>query len=701
MLRELDLLPVYDSEQHDLIQDLIVPLLRNSTSYLRGVGFFSSGWLRLAAPGLVPLVENGGLARIVTSPVLGKGDWEALQHGEAARQDACLQDILRKNIEELAQSLEHDTLSCLAWLVADAILEFRFAILRGPYAGGDYHDKVGVFMDSAQDVVAIHGSFNDSVQGTLNGEAFSVFKSWDAGQRAFVDMHKNRLESLWKNENRQFTVRNIPDSAREQIIQLRVSHRRPYALTQRGVTEAATGREPHCPANLREYQQAAIRQWERDGCRGIFEMATGTGKTFTALAAAVARYRSLGKLALIVSVPYLHLLDQWADACRAFGFLPVLCSGSHSTWKVDARSSLKDLQLGISHVCILAVHDTTSTSAFARVAACAPPGLSMIIADEAHALGAPKLRSALLPAAEMRLGLTATPRRWYDDEGTQVLMDYFSGVSFEYSLEEAIGSHLVPYEYEPILVHLSDDEERTFADLTGRIASLQARADDDTEVAEACKRLLIERARILNGAENKLPAFVCRLQSMIADRREKGQELAYVLVYCAPGSHGEVLRAASRTGVRCHEFVHTVSMADRTRLLRQFANTDIQALIAVKCLDEGVDVPATQTAFFLASTTNPREFIQRRGRVLRRAENKHRALICDFIVVPSEDTPSEVADVLLRRELPRFAEFASAATNEFEARSVIRPLLDKRGMLSLLDERPWDVYRRLRAYLEA
>ena len=690
MLRDLELLPVYDSAEADLMDDLIIPLLGQCQEYWRGVGFFTSGWLRLAARGLVSLVERNGRARIILSPVLEEADWHACQLGEEAKQNEYLKSILRRNLADLQTSLERDTLNCLAWLIADDVLELRFAIPR-PCVSGDYHDKVGVFMDVVGDAVAIHGSFNDSVQGTLNGEAFSVFKSWDPGHAAFVDQHKRRLLSLWNDENTQFTARRIPDAIRDAVIRLRTSDVRPYSLP-RGGEPVPDG--PHRPITLRDFQESAIAAWEGANCRGILEMATGTGKTVTALACATRRYAESGKLALIILVPFIHLVEQWARDCRKFGFLPVSCSSEHPSWKRDAKSVLADFRCGPSHVCLLAVHDTAASPAFAELLCRVPESQCLLVADEVHGLGAGKLRAALLPQAAMRLGLSATPRRWFDDEGTQVLMDYFSGVCFEYSLGQAIGKYLVPYEYRPQLTTLTAEEEDQFSELTSKIDALRRQAEDDPECEEVVKRLLLARARIIGAAENKLPLLLAHLARMKDEARQVGDELRHVLVYCAPGTHQTVLREVAALGIRCHEFVHTVSLKQRTEVLEQFADGNVQALVAIKCLDEGVDVPSTRTAFLLASTTNPREFVQRRGRILRLSRGKKKAEVFDFVVTPSMSSPDDVARLLLRRELPRFVEFASDANNQFEARSCIRPILDRYEMLNLLDEYPWDLYRK-------
>lgn len=701
MLHELDLLPVYDSAEYDLVRDLQVPLLQHSADYLRGVGFFTSGWLRIASRGMADFIEHGGKARVVLSPILEKRDWEALQLGDEARFDEALKGVLSQRVHDLRSSLETDTLNALAWMVADGVLDMRFAIPRQADYPGNYHDKVGVFTDRSGSAVAIHGSLNDSIQGSLNGEAFSVFKSWEDGQRPYLQKHVLRLESLWSDQNPQFRVRMIPDAIKEEIVRLRSSDSRPYHIP-----EQPTAGDDHfglqCPVTLHPFQESAIAEWNRADCRGVLEMATGTGKTVTSLAAAVSRHRELGKLALIVLVPYLHLLEQWERSCREFGFNPVLCSSKHGKWQIEVKSRIQDLNLGTTpHICILAVHMTAASPRFQEAIGRLRPDQTMLIGDEAHGLGAQHLRNALTQRAGMRLGLSATPRRWFDDEGTAAIFAYFGQTCFEYPLEQAIGRYLTPYRYYPQLVSLTDDEADYYEVLTAQITSLMTKAESDPEVHEQVKKLLLKRARIISSAEEKLPAMLDVLRSLMDEDRRNGRQTRDILIYCAPGRHRDVLQSVAELGLRCHEFVHDVSLPDREKLLEQFADGAIQVLVAIKCLDEGVDVPSTRIAFVLASSTNPREFVQRRGRILRMAKGKSEAIIYDYIVVPPSERLSlkRDADVsILKREMPRFAEFASSALNEFQARSAVRDILDHYEMLNLLDEKPWDVYHNLRQW---
>lgn len=429
-------------------------------------------------------------------------------------------------------------------------------------------------------------------------------------------------------------------------------------------------------------------------------MATGTGKTVTSLSAAVNRLEILKKLCLIILVPYLHLLDQWRRNCEEFGFLPILCSGEHRGWQQNVQSKIQDLNFGaISNICIIAVHDTGASKKFGKCVKRLPKDYTMLIGDEVHALGSPTMQRAFLGQAAMRLGLSATPKRWFDEAGTEVIFSYFETVCFELTIDQAIGKYLTPYLYHPVPVYLSQNEMAEYEDLTRKISVFGQKSEKDTESEETLKKLLIKRAKIIASTEEKIPKLLSILKENIKKAKKEGKEIRNILIYCAPGLHKDVLVAVSKLRLRCHEFVHTVSISDRERILKQFAEGIIQVLVAIKCLDEGVDVPSTRTAFFLASTTNPREFVQRRGRVLRLAKEKNKAELYDFIVmpeIPSETFNRETGKSLLRREMPRFAEFSSSALNEFEARAIVRYIADIYEMLHLLDEKPWEIYHELR-----
>ena len=290
----------------------------------------------------------------------------------------------------------------------------------------------------------------------------------------------------------------------------------------------------------------------------------GYGKTVTSLAAATGKYAELGKLVLIVLVPYLHLLEQWERNCQDFGFNPVLCSSKHGKWQIEVKSRVQDFNLGTApHICILAVHMTAASPRFQSAIARLKTETTLLIGDEAHGLGSRQLRCALTSRAGMRLGLSATPRRWYDDEGTAVIFSYFGKTCFDYSLDDAIGKYLTPYRYYPQLVSLSDEEAEQYEDLTARISVLAQASENDIDAQEKLKRLLLQRARIISSAEEKLPAMLKLLQSLMHENQRNGLETRNILVYCAPGSHKNVLQAVAALGLQCHDFVAEVSLPER------------------------------------------------------------------------------------------------------------------------------------------
>ena len=701
MLIDLNLKAVYDSSDHDLIKDLFVPLLKNSTRYDRGVGFFSSNWLKLASIGLCELAEKGGKIRLVISPIISEEDWEAMKRGTEAKFNKILFENLMKSVEDLKDSIKETPLNALSWLIADDILSIKFAIPKGRLDGGDFHDKFAIFEDKEGNRVAIHGSYNDTAHASLNGEAFSVFKSWEEGQVHYVNNHDKRFASLWYKRNNMFDIYDIPEAIKDKIIKCG-SKERPYGLPistddKNRTSSLGISFKGHEEIELRKYQLEALENWENAKFRGIFEMATGTGKTITALACASKLAKTFNHLFLIVSVPYLHLLEQWQREMKKFGFHPVLCSSANPGWDSTLQLKIQDFNLGFNRIiCCAVTHKTASTQKFQEMLSIVKERPTMAIFDEVHHIGASRLRNSLSEKVKYRIGLSATPQRWYDIPGTRILMEYFQGVCFSFPLEEAIGEFLVEYHYIPHIIELTDEEFEQYRILTLRISKI-FKSEENIDDNPLLESLLRKRAKVINNAERKFSY----LQELLKDElngMEPGQQISHVLFYCPVGSHSRVLRIIADHGIRAREFVYRVKYDERAEILEHFANGDIQALVAIKCLDEGVDVPATKEAFILASTTNPREFIQRRGRILRKHKDKKDAVIHDFIVVPplkksyNSETMEDIKKSVLRREMPRFVEFSSAARNEFEARERIFDILNRFDLLYLLNRKPWDIY---------
>jgi len=700
LLTDLNLKTVYDSSQNDLVEDLIVPLLKSSIKYDRGVGFFTSGWVRLASRGLNEFASNSGIARVVMSPMIQNEDWEAMIKGEKAKEDEVLYKLLMQSIEDLQVSLEVEPLNAMAWLIADEVLQIKFAIPCGKLEGGDFHDKFAIFEDTKGNRVAIHGSYNDTFHGSLNGESFSVFKSWEEGQLNYVENHNRRFHSLWEGTNSLFKIYDIPQAIKQRIIQLQ-SKPRPYLIKSADNKKTPPDinslfKSTKTEIKLYDYQEEAILKWQQANYRGIFEMATGTGKTFTSLACASRMRETKSNLAVVVAAPYIHLIDQWQDEMRKFDFSPVLCSSEHGNWQAKLSLQIQDYNLGFkkSISCVVS-HATASSDDFIRLISQINQNV-MCIYDEVHGLGAPILQKALISKFEYRIGLSATPARWFDVHGTNVISEYFNGVCFSFPLEKAIGKFLVPYQYLPHIIEMTENEFEEYCRLSSTISRLY-HSEEDIENNPYLQSLLRARRQLINSANGKVSCFRELLKTELKQFSDKKQVFSHALFYCPIGGHEEILKVVAEEGIKAREFVYQVNNKERQEILTHFENGNIQALVAMKCLDEGVDVPATKIAFILASTTNPREFIQRRGRILRKFESKNEAFIHDFIVIPPLSVTINDQNVvfckgILKREMARFAEFASLALNEFMARAVMHDSLEKFHSLHLLDMKPWEIY---------
>lgn len=442
----------------------------------------------------------------------------------------------------------------------------------------------------------------------------------------------------------------------------------------------------------REYQEAAVQAWMESEGQGILNMATGTGKTITSLLAAT-RLADLqdGRMALVVAAPYQHLVDQWREEVSNFGLQPFLAYQSKSQWTGDVSGAITEYTTGSrDQFAVVTTHDTFASDHFQQLLARLDGVETLVIADEVHHLGAPHLRQSLPEHIRARLGLSATPERWYDEDGTNAIYQYFTnGEVFEYGIEEAIrNGYLSEYYYVPHVVHLTDDEAEQYLALSRAIGRLLRDADADLTNLDLAdddqlQRLLFKRARLVGTAENKLDT----LRSLL--ERTGVSDLQHALVYCGDGKIDVAgdddavkrqIRAitellGTELGIRAHQFTYEEDQSTRERLLADFESGTLQALVAIRCLDEGVDVPATKTAFMLASSTNPRQFVQRRGRILRPHEDKEYSVIHDFVVAPPHRTLSVAGDDsvfniernLLKTELRRVASFAEHARNHPDA----------------------------------
>jgi superfamily II DNA or RNA helicase len=442
-----------------------------------------------------------------------------------------------------------------------------------------------------------------------------------------------------------------------------------------------------------------LRFWgEKQDFRGIFDMATGTGKTFTGLGAIVRLYEVLeGKLAVVIVCPYQHLVEQWVEDIETFGIKPIIgySASIQKDWfrRLERAIFNQKLQVkGREFFCFVCTNATFATS---KVQAQLNKirGNALLLVDEAHNFGAERLSRLMTNKYNFRLALSATIDRHNDEEGTAKLYSFFGNKCIEYSLERAIAEgKLTRYKYYPIITTLNEEEMAVFSSLTNEISKCLIRGKNGKyRLSEKGKILAIRRARLVAGIENKLSKLIEYIQPYIMKK--------FILVYCgatttlrddqdASDTADEDLRQidavtnilGNTLNMRVSQFTSREDIFEREQLKREFATGEnLQALIAIKCLDEGVNIPAIRTAFILASTTNPKEYIQRRGRVLRLAQGKEYAEIYDFLALPRplHEVPSLTDEQvrrelsLVKNELARAQEFARVAMNMAEAEQVI------------------------------
>jgi superfamily II DNA or RNA helicase len=668
----LDLKPAYDSDEDDVLNDFYIPVLSEAVRYRRLAGFFSSTALAVAARGIYNFILRGGEMELIAGARLSKEDVEAINAG-TLEPERVISETVIKDLENIEEEFVKDHVRALAWMVAKKKLNIKIAIPldeegrpldeEAIETRGIFHQKVGIFLDTNNDIISFSGSMNETAHSWLhNIEEFKVFRSWVKGEELHLESDVRKMRKYWEGRAKNTIVTDVPTAVRERLIR----------MAPENIEELRLQRYAKRRIELRDYQMAAVESWFAEG-KGFIEMATGTGKTYTAIACLDKLKQRERRLEVIISVPFVHLVTQWMQDLRDWGLKGLSAHGSADAWTNSLMNEVLDLNNGyVNLLIVITTHDTFSNPKFSNIVVKANAPI-LLIADEVHGLGSQQRKGGLIDRYEYRLGLSATPRRWLDDEGTGALENYFGRTVFEFSLNHAIAAgHLVPYEYYPHFVEMTDAELSEYKEYSRKLAKQYFAAKDDTSRARVFDLLAILRQRIVVNAKNKISEFVKLLDSL--------GELEYCLIYCSPNQIEEVQRLLNDRGIIHHKFTARENKEERELLLNRFADGTYKALVAMMCLDEGVNVPPTRMAIFLASSGNPKQFIQRRGRILRPFKDKKKAVIHDIIVVPtiSGKIEPELFDMerkILNRELSRLHEFASASTNPADTVNAIHPIL--------------------------
>lgn len=672
-LSDLTFQTSYHKGRDDIAEAFYLPCMRRAAEYDRAVGYFRSTAFIIAWPALRDFVQRGGKIRVLCSQVLAGDDIEALEKGYLARADEALAARFSEEVRSLLRDeVLREPARVLAALVARGTIELQIAVLREAdvrgASGRIFHDKLGIFRDDCRNVVIFKGSMNETWTGLAadgNLESIDVAASW-MGAR---DLERARTEEayfadLWSNRYPSLTVRPFPAVARAELEnaadddwEASVSR-----MQQSSTRDAPTTGADFRGRTLRPHQAAGLASWAANGRRGILAFATGSGKTFTAITAireAIAEKSNV----VVVVVPDQVLFGQWykeLDETTADLGVRILRAGSgHNGW----RNSLSLwTSPGDQPRIVLATVQTASSEDFRQRLAAGEH--LMLVADEVHRLGSPHHRRLLDERIfGARLGLSATPERAGDPVGTGALLYFFRGVlEPRYTLADAVRDGvLTRYFYRPHTVALGDDEAAEWRSLTKEIGQIRGRfagGDHDGGLEERLQRLYIKRARVVKHAAAKIPLAV----EVLSAEFKRGQRW---IIYCEDLSQlNAVCQALAVRGIQNMPF-HSQMEGDRDETLRWLDRRG-GVVVAIKCLDEGVDVPSVTHALILASSKNPREFIQRRGRVLRIASKKALAYVHDAIVLPPKAEASDgekAIDLITAGELARAVEFAQHADN--------------------------------------
>ena len=721
-LQDVELKKEYRSLRDNVPRDFYVPLLKLANLYQRAVGYFSSTALSVITPGLCAFIRNGGKIQIVASPKLSEDDIEAIEKGYKERNEV-FQEALMRELDVDDHYRYADRLNLLANLIADNKLDIKIVTTTANNGLGMYHEKLGLIHDDEGNVVAFSGSMNETITALKdNYEAFDVFCSWKSEDQERVLQKENSFTAIWNDCEANIEVVDFTE-VRKEIIQKYKIAPIDYNLDEMELEEALENPLENVDAlymyedkgfvkpkkiRLYDYQLEAITNWRAHGYRGIFDMATGTGKTYTGLSAAADLCGEVHRLAIFIVCPYQHLVEQWVSDIRVFGMNPIIgYSGSEQKdYKKRLKNAVFDFQLGVKNFfCFVCTNATFASKPIQNEAR--KLGLdTLLIVDEAHNFGANNLSKTLDMDFEYRLALSATLERHKDEDGTAILKSFFGDKCIEYSLDKAIKEgKLTPYEYHPVVVSLSEVELEKYQALTTEIGKcIMKKRNGKTALNKKGERLVLQRARVVAGAVEKI--------ERLRDLMEEYKYDTNMLIYCGATrlmeqdtdeiEIDEDIRQIDYISrmlnfdlrMNTAQFTSREDAEERKRRIQAFDEEEVQALVAIKCLDEGVNIPSIRTAFILASTTNPKEYIQRRGRVLRLFPGKDHAVIYDFITLPRKldiviNTDSELAGrevTLVKNELRRMIEFKDIAMNAYKADRIVNEIIDAYELYDFIED---------------
>jgi superfamily II DNA or RNA helicase len=695
--------------------------LINSSKFDLLLGYFSSAAINVLSLGFAKFLSTGGTVRLIINDVLSEKDKLAFERGLKNDISSILFDI--NNFKKIKQTLDEygvHFFECLTWLIANDKIDLR--IIRPKYGKGISHYKSGVFYDR-ETTVGFRASCNFTAFGLLeNLEELDTFLFWENSRsERWIGSQKNYFETIFnfkadfveyvdisnirialldcfgdKNLNELIIdEKELLDKKNESLGNEKLKN----IITSTIVNIEKELSEPKFPfpSGPRDYQINAYDNWKNNNFQGIFAMATGTGKTVTALNCVLNEYKSSGSETYhsIILVPTLTLVEQWYKEAISFAFSEIIKVSSKNNWESILATKISTAKRIPTSFIIICTYASFIKSKFQNIFRNLPKD-TIFIADEGHNLASPNVLSKLKDVHLVkRIGLSATPKRIYDEEGTAAMEFFFNDsepYTFSYSMAEAIFNNILcKYYYYPTIVKLTNEELTEYIEISKKLTKLYSMAKSNDSIPDIIMKLLLQRKRIIHKASNKLNKAV----DILTNQFIINGNLKFTFVYVPEGytptgiesenddNNNEEIRMINQYtraiadisgNITVNQFIS--GMTNRDKILQQFESGDIQVITSMKCLDEGVDIPRAEFAIFCSSTGNPRQFIQRRGRILRKHQDKHIATIHDLIVIPdfenlvvgSENYETERS--LVEKELERVMYFASLSINPYFAEQI-------------------------------
>lgn len=650
-LKELDLNRSYASDREDIVGEFYNPVLSQAKRYDRISAYFSSGSFVLAASGLTRFIRNDGKMRLIFDTLTSQEDKDMLEQG--------VQDQIKSDLNNITSDVVENHVALLAWLIEKNRLEIKIA-----KAKRTYHPKFGIFYDNKGNKISFSGSNNETFSGWKgNIERFKVFCGWIPGQKEFLQDDEDDFREYWENKRSNVDVHSLEDALKKKILSYSPETREELQDVIDAVENLNNANSEKDELTPRDYQSDAIESWKKNDYRGIWKMATGTGKTLTAIwgmeQLIEEKAADEGMCTVIVAhtKPILH---QWKEDLEKRGH-EVITTQDYK-WSEKLSNEVNNVELGSrdNFILLTTYHMYNSDDFKAKINGSFS---KFLIADEVHHSGSTEFRKGLSSIYDYKLGLSATPERYMDDEGTELIIDYFEGIVKRYGLEKAINAgHLSPYQYHVRFVELTEEELKKYKKHTKDIAVLLNKDNLDEDEAKALEKATQNRAKLAKMAEKKPES----LDNVIDD----GVDVRKSIIFCEETKQVNTIKPVlDNHNIIYSEFNGDHELKERNMRARNLKKGKIDTLLAMKVLDEGFDLPEANKAFLIASSGNPAQYVQRRGRVLRVAEEDENPMahIYDFLVIPGateEDyEPADFEKNVVRRELNRFEKFAKLAEN--------------------------------------